>query len=188
MHEDLRSKYRGRPVTSKGRGRRRGAIPVVVVCVNCLLLITLQHCKAYRAAVARPPLLRLGVESINILRGGGDVSKVVRSSLAADCTVERVVGGEEEEETEERRPSNDDSNSNSNDCQEERSSNDGETESEEDGDTCCLCCEKTKHWAVGRCGHRVACAVCSLRMRGILNSTSCVTCKQEQPFLVVSAE
>jgi hypothetical protein len=54
-------------------------------------------------------------------------------------------------------------------------------------DACVVCCESTEHWAIGACGHRVACAACSLRMRVLLNSKECVTCKREQPFTIVSS-
>jgi hypothetical protein len=54
-------------------------------------------------------------------------------------------------------------------------------------DTCVVCCESTQHWAIGACGHRVVCPACSLRMRVLLNSTECVTCKRVQPFTIVTA-
>ena len=96
---------------------------------------------------------------------------------------ERVSSDAEQKCNETRTPASDDSKDNT---ENRVQSGESESELEADCDTCCLCCEKTKHWAVGACGHRVACAVCSLRMRGLLNSTECVTCKQAQPFLVVS--
>ena len=53
-------------------------------------------------------------------------------------------------------------------------------------DACVVCCESTQHWAIGACGHRVVCPACSLRMRVLLNSTECVTCKRVQPFTIVT--
>ena len=53
--------------------------------------------------------------------------------------------------------------------------------------TCYLCCEEAEHWAVGACGHRIACAVCGLRMRALLNATECIVCKQSQTYVVVTA-
>ena len=54
-------------------------------------------------------------------------------------------------------------------------------------EACCLCCEDTQHWAVGPCGHRIACAVCAIRLRMLMNSTLCVVCKRPQPYVVVTS-
>jgi hypothetical protein len=55
-----------------------------------------------------------------------------------------------------------------------------EDEEEEEGaggEECACCCEPMTTVGVGECGHAVACGICTLRLRQLLNETSCIVCQ-----------
>jgi hypothetical protein len=48
----------------------------------------------------------------------------------------------------------------------------------EDDDDCCLVCTDPMEWvAVGRCGHRVACRKCAVRLRFFYRNKRCCICR-----------
>jgi len=50
---------------------------------------------------------------------------------------------------------------------------------ESDDNTCLVCCEESRVVSVGACDHAVCCALCTVRMRELLNDTRCVLCKTD---------
>eukprot|EP00898_Chlorokybus_atmophyticus_P005928 jgi/Chlat1/6336/Chrsp44S00456 len=51
---------------------------------------------------------------------------------------------------------------------------------------CAVCAEPLEWCAVGRCHHREVCAVCTARLRLIMNDRSCCICKQPLPEVFVT--
>ncbi len=52
--------------------------------------------------------------------------------------------------------------------------------------TCVCCCEAMKEAGVSHCNHPVACGLCSLRLRLLLNETNCIMCKQPMEPLIIT--
>ena len=51
---------------------------------------------------------------------------------------------------------------------------------------CAVCAEPLKFVAVGRCGHREVCSICSARMRGVMDDRECCICKAALPEVFVT--
>ena len=54
-------------------------------------------------------------------------------------------------------------------------------------EVCVCCCEPLREIGVGRCNHAVACGLCNLRLRLLLNDTSCIVCKQPVDRLIIAS-
>jgi len=54
---------------------------------------------------------------------------------------------------------------------------DAEEEEGAGGEECACCCEPMTTVGVGECGHAVACGICTLRLRQLMNETSCIVCQ-----------
>lgn len=52
-----------------------------------------------------------------------------------------------------------------------------EEEDEGGGEDCACCCEPMTTVGLGECGHAVACGICTLRLRQLLNETGCIVCQ-----------
>ena len=55
---------------------------------------------------------------------------------------------------------------------------------------CAICAEPLLFPAIGKCGHRDMCGLCSVRMRIILKDNNCPMCKTEceEMFIVPSSD
>ncbi len=54
-------------------------------------------------------------------------------------------------------------------------------------DECACCCEAMATRGVGECGHTGVCGICTLRLRQLLDETSCIVCMQPLGQIVISA-
>ena len=54
-------------------------------------------------------------------------------------------------------------------------------------EVCVCCCERFREVGVGPCNHPIACGLCNLRLRLLLNETNCVICKQSLDQLYITS-
>ena len=58
--------------------------------------------------------------------------------------------------------------------------------SERKMDMCVCCCENMHEVGLGACNHPVACGLCNLRLRVLMNETNCIMCKQAIHPLIIT--